>query len=101
MTDCYYCGVGLTGNLAKGAKQPPTHHTQDHQVPRAYQMRGFKDQKIHCCAQCNQEKGMLTPSEYRVVLAFRAGMIPVPDLLFHGEDIESLQLEKLLIAAFD
>ncbi len=79
---CFYCGCSVRKWKQKMyAVQPPDMLTEDHVVPKS---RGGKV-TVTACHQCNQDKYNLSLEEYRVVRAFRAGLLPVPDYRFAAE----------------
>ena len=79
---CFYCGVEMT----KDTK------SKDHVKPRS---RGGK-LKVPCCKPCNQLKGSLKLEEYRVLVAYRNGLIPL-DILqqvkFKGEELAEFEVD--------
>lgn len=54
ISQCVYCGVGLTGATL----------TIDHVIPTGRGGTNDRHNKAPACAPCNQEKGMLTAHEY-------------------------------------
>jgi hypothetical protein len=102
--NCFYCGEALDGRVPqRGLILPKNHATKDHIIPRTtleqHGMKGMLNNTVNACLRCNNEKGSFSLAEYRVVLAFRSGMLAVPDLLFHGETLDELWVEQLLNAA--
>jgi len=73
---CFYCGDKLSRRTA----------TTDHVTPRS---KGGKDDDsniVDCCKTCNRDKGSLSFSEFRIVLAYRMGVVKCPSKFkFHGE----------------
>lgn len=74
---CYYCGIELTrNNPKKGEQQNPTGITHDHLTPKC---RGGEKTGggniVYACRQCNEDKHHLTLEEYRLVVAFRRGLV--------------------------
>lgn len=100
---CAYCGIPLK----KGSSRPKNNTlSRDHIVPKhMIGLNGLPHKLnalniIECCHGCNQEKGGLSRAEYRLVLAFRAGMpIEMPVLLFASETFEEFLIENLLLEA--
>lgn len=94
MKRCFYCGIETTPALPHKRKekvaQPPTTRTWDHQIPKSRGGRGLTHNCVIACQGCNVDKGGLTAEEYRVVVAFRNGIIKKPDVLFNAERLESL-----------
>lgn len=81
---CYYCGCELVKvEHAAGVPVPPNAFSLDHRRPRCRGGRGLLKNKVPACYKCNLDKGNLTIEEYRVVLAFRANVIPQPTLAAH------------------
>ena len=82
----------LTLKTKKGVKTPRTMRTKDHVVPRCQDERpkGTRRVKVDACYGCNQDKGGLTLEEYRLIVAFRAGVQPMSDVLFNAEKLEIL-----------
>lgn len=79
---CFYCGRRVrVATTHHGVKHPPDIRTEDHIYP---QCRGGK-RTVTACLGCNQDKFSLTLDEFRVVRAFRAGLLPVPDYKFAAE----------------
>ena len=75
---CFYCGTVL---VAVG--NSPNRRTTDHLVPKS---RGG-DVGVHnlrdACKLCNNDKGHLDVEEYRLVMAYRRGIL-------RGTDVPSL-----------
>jgi 5-methylcytosine-specific restriction endonuclease McrA len=72
---CYYCGRKLTKK----------EYSEDHVVPRC---KGGSDKpynKVPSCKKCNVEKGCLSLEEYRVVIAYRRGLLSKINISFFGE----------------
>lgn len=102
--NCAYCGIPLKPVDPKNCK--PDQKSRDHVVPRHMIGEGGLPHKLNvlniidCCYGCNQDKGGLSRAEYRLVMAFRAGMhIEMPQLLFANETFEELCIENLLLEA--
>ena len=81
---CFYCGRPVRKWKQRMYERPPVDMvTEDHVVP---QCRGGKNGKtVTACLECNQDKYRLSLEEFRVVRAFRAGLLPVPDYKFAAE----------------
>lgn len=79
---CFYCGK----EMAKGER------TKDHVTPKS---RGGR-LKVPCCSTCNHLKGHLKLEEYRVLVAYRNGLIPL-DILqqvkFKGEELAEFEFD--------
>lgn len=67
---CFYCDTLLVRFISnrKHRLNPPNGHTRDHLTPSC---RGAGKGTVACCCKCNNDKGMLTLDEYRVVRAYR------------------------------
>lgn len=79
---CFYCGRPLRyWKQVSGVTPPPEMKTEDHVTPRC---RGGT-KTVTACRACNQDKFHLSLDEYRVLRAFRAGLLPVPDYKFAAE----------------
>jgi 5-methylcytosine-specific restriction endonuclease McrA len=94
MKQCFYCGI-VTTNPPKLRKKekftfPATSLTWDHVVPKCRGGRYLRNNKVPACQGCNIDKGGLTQEEYRVVIAFRNGLVGKPDVLFNAERLENL-----------
>lgn len=63
---CPYCERPMT--LANG-RHAPQSPTRDHKVPSSRGGSNSLDNIEPCCRRCNEDKGSLTPDEYRAVLA--------------------------------
>lgn len=68
---CYYCGVALVKNHPKERRM-----TWDHKIPKAKGGTNAQANLVMACFQCNQEKGVLTETEFKAVLAMRRGKNP-------------------------
>lgn len=80
---CFYCGVML--RKTKG----PDMATKDHVNPLSRGGKGLAN-KVPACHACNQLKGNLRLEEYRVLVAYRNGLIPIEILQqvkFKGEEL--------------
>ncbi len=81
---CFFCGQSLRKYKGLGRQPfPKNSYTRDHLIPRS-KGGGYYD-TVSACLGCNQDKKDLTLDEYRVVRAFRAGLLPVPDYRFAAE----------------
>jgi len=72
---CFYCGEPLSLKT----------RTRDHMLPRSRGGRNRRDNIVVACKRCNTDKGSLNLQEFRLVMAFRAGVIQPPDFVFPGE----------------
>lgn len=85
---CFYCGRACKKvAVAQGVTPPEWALTQDHVVPRSRGGKGQDARKVTCCVKCNQDKFHLTLDEYRVVIAFRAGVLAPPAYQFAAETL--------------
>jgi hypothetical protein len=85
-SSCFYCGRDMT-DCTKDAIR-----TKDHVTPRSL---GGK-LKVPCCLECNKLKGQLKLEEYRVIVAYRNGLIPLEILQqvkFKGEEMVEFDTE--------
>jgi 5-methylcytosine-specific restriction endonuclease McrA len=79
---CFYCGRSVrVWKQEMYATPPPDMRTKDHVVP---QSKGGK-KTVVACRSCNDEKRDMTLDEYRLIRAFRAGMIQLPEYKFAAE----------------
>jgi hypothetical protein len=81
---CYYCGKDISN---------PRLRTKDHITPKS---RGGRI-TCPCCHECNQLKGNLKFEEYRCIVAFRNGLIPIEilqQIRFKGEELIDLPKEE-------
>jgi hypothetical protein len=88
---CFYCGGEMTAPRKQGT-QAGTARTMDHVTPR---VRGG-GVKVPCCHDCNQRKGQLKLEEYRVLVAYRNGLIPLEILQqvkFKGEELAEFEID--------
>ena len=98
---CYYCGDALVEGCA-GKHTPSNTKTKDHVIPAGLLKKhsmSISMNLVESCRACNQDKGGLTAGEYRVVLAYRAGIVKTPDLCFANETTDELRIEQLLLEA--
>lgn len=71
---CWYCGteVGITDtNKYKGISYPDCLRTIDHVIPKS--AGGDERTKVVACYKCNQAKHSLSVTEFRLLMAYRAG----------------------------
>jgi 5-methylcytosine-specific restriction endonuclease McrA len=79
---CFYCGRRVHKWKQKMYERPPRDMiTEDHVVPKS--KGGTKT--VTSCFGCNQDKFSLSLDEYRVLKAFRAGLVPLPEYKFAAE----------------
>lgn len=81
---CYYCGKDITARKLR---------TKDHVTPKS---RGGR-MTCPCCHECNQLKGNLKFEEYRCIVAFRNGLIPLEilqQIKFKGEEMVELPKDE-------
>ena len=79
---CFYCGRSVwEWKYRMYAATPPGARTKDHLHPRS---KGGT-QLVTACHECNDEKRDMTLNEYRLIRAFREGLLPVPDYKFAAE----------------
>ena len=72
---CYYCGKPMSQNSV----------TRDHLQPRSKGGRNTKGNIVEACQNCNVEKGCLSLPEWRLVVAFRLGLVEPSTMPFPGE----------------
>lgn len=92
MKACFYCGIEMTPHVKqkRGVQPPVTMETTDHIVPHYHGGSRRKENTVKACLGCNRDKFHLTLDEYRVVVAFRNGLVAKPDVLFNAERLETL-----------
>lgn len=93
MERCFYCGVVLTPIVTeRHVTNPPTMKTLDHLVPKSRGGEPRRDSAnvVKACFGCNNDKASLTVDEYRVVVAYRNGLIEKPTVLFNAERLDAL-----------
>jgi hypothetical protein len=79
---CFYCGRAVwTWKYQSKVDPPPDIRTRDHIVPQS--QGGTKI--VVACLGCNRDKKDLSLDEYRLIRAFRAGMIQLPEYKFAAE----------------
>ena len=72
---CFYCGLQLVEiKLELGQSPPDNAKTWDHMIPSARGGKGGEN-LVPACWGCNTDKGNLTIEEYRLILAYREGLI--------------------------
>jgi 5-methylcytosine-specific restriction endonuclease McrA len=72
---CFYCDKQLSRQKK----------TRDHMQPRSRNGSNAPRNIVDACRDCNSLKGCLTLEEFRVVIAFRFGIIKKPKFRFPGE----------------
>ena len=72
---CFYCDRMLSR----------TKKTRDHLQPKSRNGSNARHNIVDCCRQCNCLKGQLTLQEFRVVMAYRHGLMDEPKFKFPGE----------------
>lgn len=84
---CYYCNVVLVQyHTNRNTRVAPRNGlTRDHLLPKDRGGKCLPNNQVYCCCDCNIDKARLTLEEYRVVRAFRAGMIAISNFQFPGE----------------
>ena len=75
---CFFCG---TPTVRGGQKHHDAMMTRDHLTPRCRGGDGRDPRnKVVACWKCNADKGQLTLDEYRMVIAFRWGVLKLEHL---------------------
>jgi 5-methylcytosine-specific restriction endonuclease McrA len=79
---CFYCGRAVW----KAQGRPITHDglTKDHIIPKRLRF-GRPSPQVKACFACNQDKKNLSLDEYRLLVAYRAGKIGLPEYKFAAE----------------
>jgi 5-methylcytosine-specific restriction endonuclease McrA len=72
---CFYCDRVLSR----------TKKTRDHLQPKSRNGSNRPNNIVHACRDCNVLKGCLTLEEFRVVVAYRFGLVNKPKFKFPGE----------------
>jgi 5-methylcytosine-specific restriction endonuclease McrA len=72
---CFYCDKQLSRQKK----------TRDHLTPKSRNGSNRPNNIVDACRDCNQLKGSLTLEEFRVVIAFRFGVVQKPKFRFPGE----------------
>lgn len=73
---CYYCGKQVSRQKV----------TVDHVVPRSKGGSNSSRNKVDACRPCNEAKGSLSIEEFRLVMAYRQGLVSPAEMLFPGEN---------------
>ena len=80
---CFYCGCPVREvKLKMYQSSPPEQKTADHVIPKS--KGGTKI--VIACYGCNDEKRDMTLDEYRLIRAFRAGKVLLPEYKFAAEE---------------
>lgn len=72
---CFYCDKILSRQRK----------TRDHVIPKSRNGSNRPNNIVDACRYCNALKGCLNLEEFRVVIAFRLGVIKRPKFYFPGE----------------
>jgi 5-methylcytosine-specific restriction endonuclease McrA len=72
---CFYCDRQLSR----------TKRTRDHLQPKSRNGSNRPHNIVDACRECNNLKGCLTLEEFRVVIAYRFGLVEKPKFKFPGE----------------
>jgi hypothetical protein len=72
---CFYCDKQLTRKTK----------TRDHMQPKSRNGSSAPRNIVDSCRECNCLKGKLTLEEFRVVIAYRFGLVNRPKFQFPGE----------------
>lgn len=72
---CFYCDRLLSR----------TKKTRDHLQPKSRHGSSKPHNIVDACRECNVLKGCLTLEEFRVVIAYRQGLVDKPKFKFPGE----------------
>lgn len=72
---CFYCDRQLSRQKK----------TRDHVIPKSRNGSNRPNNIVDSCRDCNCLKGQLTLEEFRVVIAFRFGLVEKPKFTFPGE----------------
>jgi 5-methylcytosine-specific restriction endonuclease McrA len=72
---CFYCGKPLSRQRK----------TRDHIQPRSRGGSNAPRNVVDACRPCNNLKGCLTLEEFRLVIAFRQGLVKPAKMKFPGE----------------
>jgi 5-methylcytosine-specific restriction endonuclease McrA len=72
---CFYCDKQLSRQKK----------TRDHLTPKSRNGSNRPNNIVDACRDCNNLKGCLTLEEFRVVIAFRFGVVQKPKFRFPGE----------------
>jgi 5-methylcytosine-specific restriction endonuclease McrA len=80
---CFYCGRPIRKVAYKEyTRSPEDALTLDHVVPKSQ----GGNRVVSACWACNQAKRDMTLDEFRIVRAFKAGLIPLPAYKFAAEE---------------
>lgn len=84
---CYYCATVLIRFQSNKQHRinPPNGLTRDHLLPRDRGGCEVPHNTVDCCCKCNVDKARLTLAEYRLVVAFRRGIVKEVEFKFPGE----------------
>lgn len=86
---CYFCGVQLVSAPQAeimGRTPPDNFITEEHLIPRRHGGTRGKGNTVWACKKCNEDKANLKLEEYRVVIAYRRGLLNAFTLVkFWGE----------------
>jgi 5-methylcytosine-specific restriction endonuclease McrA len=72
---CFFCDKQLSRQKK----------TRDHLIPKSRNGSNARHNIVDACRDCNNLKGCLTLEEFRVVIAYRFGLIDKPKFKFPGE----------------
>jgi 5-methylcytosine-specific restriction endonuclease McrA len=72
---CFFCDKQLSRQKK----------TRDHLIPKSRNGSNARSNIVDACRDCNNLKGCLTLEEFRVVIAYRFGLVPKPKFKFPGE----------------
>ena len=72
---CFYCDRMLSYSKK----------TRDHLTPRSRNGSNQSNNIVNACRTCNCLKGQLTLDEFRMVIAYRHGLVDEPKFKFPGE----------------
>ena len=75
MSECFYCGKPLSRKVK----------TRDHVVPQSRNGSSSPSNIVDACKPCNGLKGCLDLEEFRLVIAYRKGLVKRSKMLFPGE----------------
>jgi len=86
--NCFYCGKKLR-SVPSGYTQTlaSDHKTRDHLIPKLRGGKGLRKNTVPSCLKCNHDKDNLTLEEYRLIIAFRQGLIAAVSFKFPGESL--------------
>lgn len=72
---CFFCDKQLSRKT----------RTRDHLQPKSRNGSNARKNIVDACRDCNCLKGKLSLSEFRVVIAYRHGLVDEPKFRFPGE----------------